>query len=465
MTIVEAPNAAGVALRCTTVILLAAVMGCAATPVTPPPDLPDAAPGMVSGIEPLPPDPPDPVETPDPVDPVETRRRAVDSALAALSLEQRVGQLFMPAFPVDSHGRGLLSVDDRVRGIMGRIQPGGVLLLGLNVDSADQLTRLIADLQRIATLPLLIATDHEGGSISRISAGGRIPATRIPSPHIVGAVADSQLAYQLGAVIGRELRSLGIQVNFAPVADLRTNPDNSVIGNRSLGDDPEAVGRIVAELVRGMQDQRVAAVLKHFPGHGDTVEDSHYQAAGVRHDRERLRSVEMVPFRYGIEAGAFGVMTGHISVPAVTGDRTPATLSAELLGPVLRGELGFGSLVFSDALNMHALTRYYNRSLVAVQALEAGVDVLVHPERPLEAYRAVLEAVESGQIPAQRLDRSVRAILEAKYDLGLLGVRSGESAAADRIVDFALLGSAPHQAVVEEIVRRYQLLQQENEHD
>ncbi|TVQ38256.1 MAG: glycoside hydrolase [Spirochaetaceae bacterium] len=389
------------------------------------------------------------------------RRRMVDSALAALSLEQLVGQLFMPAFPVDARGRGLLAIDDRVRRMMREIEPGGVLLVGLNVDSTDQVMRLIEDLQQTAALPLLIATDHEGGAVSRISASGRIPATRIPSPHIVGAVADPQLAYRLGEVIGRELRSLGIQVNFAPVADLRTNPHNSVIGDRSFGSDPETVGGIVAQLVRGMQDQHVAAVLKHFPGHGDTIEDSHYEAASVRHDQERLRHVEMVPFRRGIEAGALGVMTAHISVPEVTGNRAPATLSPLLLGPVLRGELGFERLIFSDALNMHALTRYYNRSQVAVLALEAGVDVLVHPERPLEAYQAVLDAVHGGVLSVERVEQSARTILEVKYDLGLLGDTAQPSGVPSLAADLSILGAEQHRAVADEILSRFRQTQSE----
>ncbi len=476
MTIVRV-QIIGLRLRCAAAALLcAALIGCAAlAPARPATAADDSA---IAGVDraavvddpPAAPDPqpePEPESEPDPeseaaaasaqaaAEAAEPRRSAVDAVLAALSTEQRVGQLFMPAFPVDQRGRGLLAVDDNVRRLMQQIQPGGVLLVGLNVDSTEQLTRLIQELQQNAALPLLIATDHEGGAVSRISASGKIPATSIPSPHVVGAVADPALAYRLGAVIGRELRSLGIQVNFAPVADLRTNPGNTVIGERSFGSDPEVVGRIVAALVRGMQQHGVAAVLKHFPGHGDTYEDSHYEAATVRHSRQRLQTVEMVPFRYGIDAGAIGVMTAHISVPAVTGDRTPATLSSELLGPILRSELGFGSLVFSDALNMHALTRYYHRSRVALQAFEAGVDVLVHPERPLEAYQTVLEAVQSGRISAERLERSVRAILEVKWDLGLL---SGAPDAAEARYDSAqltVLGSAEHQAVADEILLRY----------
>lgn len=400
---------------------------------------------------------------------LEMRRQTVETALAALSLEQLVGQLFMPAFPVNERGRRLLEVDDRARTVLRRIQPGGVLLLGLNVANTEQLARFIADLQQEASLPLLISIDQEGGAVSRLDAGGAVPATRIPSPHVVGAVADRDLAEQLGEVIGRELRSLGIHINFAPVADLRTNPANTVIGDRSLGGDPETVGELVAALVAGMQRERVAAVLKHFPGHGDTYTDSHYESAAVPHDLERLLAVELVPFRYGINAGAAGVMSGHIGVPQITGDAVPATLSPHLVGDLLRRELRFGALVFSDALNMHALTRYFHRSELAVDALEAGIDVLVHPERPLEAYEAVLRAVQDGRLDLQRLEQSVRRILELKYDLGLLHHAQATDTADNpgtsnpggvntRDVT-TILGAPEHRAVADEILRRYRELE------
>lgn len=403
---------------------------------------------------------------------LELRRHTVETALAALSLEQRVGQLFMPAFPVTEQGLRLLTLDNRARAAMRRMQPGGVLLLGLNVAGTEQLTRLITELQQEASLPLLISIDQEGGAISRLDARGAIPATRIPSPHIVGAVADRDLAERLGEVIGRELRSLGIHINFAPVADLRTNPANTVIGNRSLGSDPETVGRLVAALVGGMQRERVAAVLKHFPGHGDTYTDSHYESAAVTHDLERLRTVELVPFRHGINAGAAGVMSGHIGVPEVTGDAVPATLSPRLVRGLLREELQFDALVFSDALNMHALTRYFHRSQLAVDAIEAGIDVLVHPERPVEAFEAVLRAVEDGRLDLERIEQSVRRILMLKYDLGLLQPQPNPVPAGNHSVHgdanrhaantgdiTSILGAPEHRAVAEEILRRYRKLE------
>ncbi|TVQ98065.1 MAG: beta-N-acetylhexosaminidase [Spirochaetaceae bacterium] len=399
------------------------------------------------------------------------RAETIDALLAAMSIEQRVGQLFMIGFPVDAAGRPLRELSRRADEVMRTIQPGGVLLFGQNVHTTAQLQNLITAFQQTAALPLLIAVDHEGGSISRITAGGGVPATRIPAARVVGAAGDPELAYRLGKVMGRELRSLGVTVNFAPVADLLTNPANTVIGDRSLGNDPERVGELVAALVRGMQSHGVAAVLKHFPGHGDTYEDTHYEAAVVRHTAERLDGVELVPFRRGIEAGVIGVMTAHIGAPEVTGTGDPATLSPFLLQTLLRESLRFEGLVISDSLNMHALTRYYDRNQVVVRAFAAGVDILLHPERPLEAYRALVEAVHSGAVGAQRLDQSVRRILETKYNLGLL--LPSESAAraigADGIIDLRfpaeppaqVLGIAAHQAVVEEIVRRHNDLRQQ----
>jgi beta-glucosidase-like glycosyl hydrolase len=346
-----------------------------------------------------------------------------DSVLAMLSLEEKAGQLLMPWIlgdfsPDGSAGR------EKLLEMVEELGLGGVIVsVGSPTEVAVKLNQLQAD----SKLPLLVAADLERAAGFRfrgivylpgpIALGG---ATEFPSLMAVGATGDGELARTMGEVTGLEARALGVHVPFAPVLDVNNNPDNPIINIRSFGEDPKDVARLGTAFVRGLQDAGAIATGKHFPGHGDTDTDSHLDLPIIDVTRERMDSVELVPFQAVIDEGIGGIMTAHLSIPAVTADRnTPATLSRGVLTGLLREEMGFEGLIFTDAMDMYAIDRRHSRKEAAVRAVEAGADVLLMPADPEAARDGIVEAVEEGRLPMERLDSSVLKILEAKESLGL----------------------------------------------
>ncbi|MBP3307349.1 MAG: glycoside hydrolase, partial [Anaerotignum sp.] len=219
--------------------------------------------------------------------------------------------------------------------------------------------------------------------------------------------------------IGTELAELGINVDFAPVADVNTNPDNPVIGTRAFSSDPQAAASKVAEFINAIEETGVSACAKHFPGHGDTAMDSHLGETYVEHDMERLRTVEFVPFEQAITAGTDFIMAGHIKTPNATTDGFPATLSSEMLG-ILRNDLGFGGIIITDAMNMGAIVDAYGSGESAVMAVQAGVDMVLMPADLAEAAETLTDAIKDGTIPEKRLNEALWHILSLKYDKGIL---------------------------------------------
>ncbi|HEY7700367.1 MAG TPA: glycoside hydrolase family 3 N-terminal domain-containing protein, partial [Vicinamibacteria bacterium] len=334
-----------------------------------------------------------------------------DEALAALSLEEKVGQLIHPRtdgiFLNESDPAFQALLQAARKGLIG----GAVFFKGDPFATAALANRL----QEESPLPLLMASDYEWGPAMRVQG-----ASRFPRAMAMGAFA-AEVDLELQAeVTAREARALGIHLLLNPVLDLNTNPENAVIDTRSLGESPERVARLGAAYIRRAQSLGVLTTAKHFPGHGGTDVDSHLALPVLRHDRERLERESLVPFRAAVEAGVAAVMPAHLAVPALDGkEARPATLSPEILGEVLRGELGFHGLIVSDALDMGGARGGAWDGEVAVAALNAGVDMLLVPPDALVTYGAILRAVRRGDLPEERLDRSVRRILEAKERLGL----------------------------------------------
>jgi beta-N-acetylhexosaminidase len=279
---------------------------------------------------------------------------------------------------------------------------GGVVLFGRNVESAEQVAALCASLKQAARRPLLVSVDQEGGRVMRLRA--RHGFTELPPMRSLGAAGDERLAREVGALLGRELRAVGIDQDYAPVVDVDTNPSNPVIGDRSLSRDPAAVARLGAALVRGIQSAGVAACAKHFPGHGDTTQDSHLELPRLPHDLARLRAVELPPFRAAAEAGAAAVMTAHVVFEPLDPER-PATLSAPVLR-LLRQECGFRGAVISDDLEMQAVAAHFPLEEAVPEALLAGVDLFLVCHRAEAQHRAIdalRRAVERGRVPRERL--------------------------------------------------------------
>ena len=347
---------------------------------------------------------------------------SVEEELAQMSVREKVGQLFclrpealdttiryvssdeLPAFH-------LQEVNDRMRELAADYPVGGITLFAHNISDPSQLSAFVADIRALPGAPLL-CIDEEGGRVARLANN---PAFGLPKYESMAAFRGPRQVYKAARTIGRYLAQYGFDVDFAPVADVNTNPENIVIGNRAFSSDPSDAARKVKAYVRGLRAAGVVSCLKHFPGHGDTKADTHFGYAVSEKTWEQMLGCEMIPFKAGIAAGAPMVMSAHISVPAVTGSDVPSTLSPVVLGEKLRGELGFEGVIVTDAMEMGAIAREYAVPDACVLALLAGADMLLCVKDYPAAFDAVLAAVEDGVISTERLDASVRRILQLKH--------------------------------------------------
>jgi len=317
----------------------------------------------------------------------------------------------------------------------------GTVILGQPMAAASLLNRL----QRLAKIPLLNTADFEAGVGFRVAG-----ATVFPRQMAMAAAADETLAFEAARITAVEARAIGVHVNFSPIADVNNNPRNPVINTRSFGERPEAVGRLTAAYVRGLHAGGMLATLKHFPGHGDTDVDSHIGLPIIQQPRARLDAIELPPFRAGIAAGADAVMMAHIQVPSLdAAEFSPATLSAPIVTDLLRRELGFDGLVYTDSMGMDAIARRISPGDAAVRAIRAGNDVILHSPDDAAAVAGIKAAVAAGEIPVARLDESVRRILTAKARLGL---HTKPVVALDDVP--ARVGGRTHARVAQEISRK-----------
>jgi beta-N-acetylhexosaminidase len=386
--------------------------------------------------------------------------RWVAATLKKMTLDDKVGQLLVSSF-----GSGYLSTDSpeydalvkavhdyRIGGfhVFGDAEAAPDVLLDANYGSVTlgqplAAASLLNRLQAVAPYPLLNSADFETGAGFRLEG-----ATTFPRNMAIGAAGDETLAYEAGRITAIESRAIGVQVNFAPVVDVNNNPRNPVINTRSYGEDPGLVGKLGSAYVRGLQAGGMIATLKHFPGHGDTDVDSHLGLPIIKDPRESLDRTEFPPFRAGIAAGAGAVMTGHIEMPTLDpSPNTPTTLSAPIVSGVLRREMGFDGLIYTDSMGMAGVTAIYKPGEAAVRAIKAGNDIVLHSPDDGAAFAAIKAAVGSGEIAAERLDASVERVLRAKAWTGLNRVRAVNLDALPNIV-----GGRAHQAVADEIGRK-----------
>ena len=373
-----------------------------------------------------------------------------DSVLATLTLREKAAQLMMPWVLSDFAPQGSAS---HAR-IMEMVEGQGVGGVIVSVGSPTEAAAKINELQRRAKVPLLVAADLERGAGFRFRGAVYLPgaislggATEFPSLMALGATGDETLAREMGRITAREARALGIHTPFAPVLDVNNNPDNPIINVRSLGEDPAEVARLGRAFVRGVEEEGLLATGKHFPGHGDTETDSHLDLPIIRVDRERLDAVELAPFRAAMEAGMGGIMTAHITVPALNGEvDLPATLSSYVLTRLLQEEMGFEGIIFTDAMDMLAIDRRFGRREATILALEAGADVILMPPDVESAVQALVEAVQEGRVAEDRLDHSVLKLLRAKEAMGLGENRQVPLEQVGRVV-----GIPAHQAVAQEV--------------
>lgn len=362
----------------------------------------------------------------------------VDELLGALTLEQKVAQLFVvrPEDVLGVHGvesgaedskansQGqLTAAGSDVKRAIDAVPVGGIAFFGGNLVEPSQSKELIADmsamvLEACGVAPLL-CVDEEGGTVARIANNEAFGVENVGDASDIGGSALPEAAEEAAVSIAEYLRPLGFNTDFAPVADVANNPESQVMSERSFGADAQSVADMVSAQVEGFLSEDMVCTLKHFPGLGAAVGDSHDSRIVISSTLDELLATELVPFAAGIEAGAPMVMMGHLSVPAVVGDNTPSSLSKAMVTDVLRGRLGFDGVVITDSLGMGAVTDCYKGGEAAVSAIEAGCDIALMPVSLSESYNAVLDAVESGRLTEDRIDESVRRIISMKLRFGI----------------------------------------------
>lgn len=343
----------------------------------------------------------------------------VEELMQSMTLEEKVWQMFFVR-PEDITGMGtVVQAGETTKTALENYPVGGFIYFSQNIESREQLTEMIANVQSYSKIPLFISVDEEGGRVARLGDAG-IGVTTHPPMAEIGASGDPRRAGEVGETLGRDLKELGFNMDFAPVADVITVENNEDIGDRSFGSYPELVADMVAAEVEGMQSQNISATLKHFPSNGSTESNTHNETGVCTRTLEEMRSCEFIPFKAGIEAGADVVMVAHMAAVNVTGDETPSTLSKTIVTDLLRGELGFSKVVISDALNMGAITSVYEPEEAAVAAVEAGVDLLLMSPDAVGSAETIIAKVESGEISEDRIDESVRRILSLKQERGIL---------------------------------------------
>ena len=384
----------------------------------------------------------------------------VAATLKKMSLEDKVGQLLVSSFGSEYLSTDSSEYDALVKAVH-EYRIGGFHVFGGTEETPDVLldanygsvtlgqplaaASLLNRLQAIAPYPLLNSADFETGAGFRLEG-----ATGFPRNMAFGAAGDEKLAYEAGRITAIESRAIGVQVNFGPVVDVNNNPRNPVINTRSYGEDPELVGRLGSAYVRGLQSEGMIATLKHFPGHGDTDVDSHLGLPIIKDARESLDKTEFPPFKAGIAAGVGAIMTAHIEMPSLDpAPNTPTTLSQPIVTGVLRHELGFDGLIYTDSMGMAGVTQLYKPGEAAVRAIKAGNDIVLHSPDDAAAFTAIAAAVQSGEIPRAQLDASVERVLRAKAFAGLHKTRAVNLDALANIV-----GGRAHQAVADEVSQR-----------
>ena len=355
---------------------------------------------------------------------------AVEQAIKSMSLREKVGQMFFIRPEsldttihwikhTDLQNDPLQEVNETMKGVNRDYPVGGVIVFAFNIDDESQLAGFVADIRKLNGSPLL-CIDEEGGRVARIANNPKFNVPKYVSMDSIGKTGDARNAYECGNTIGKYLYKYGFDIDFAPVADVNTNPENVVIGARAFSDNPQVAAPMVTNYLQGLKDAGITGCIKHFPGHGDTKNDTHTGYASSNKTWAQMLDCEMVTFKAGIRWGTELIMTAHIAAPNVTGSNEPSTMSSVILQDKLRSELGYNNIIVTDAMDMGAITLQYDPAAAAVGAIQAGVDIVLCPKDMIEAFEAVMDAVDSGTITEERINRSARRILRLKQRMGRL---------------------------------------------
>lgn len=343
----------------------------------------------------------------------ETTQDQLEVYLEHMTIEEKIGQLFMIAIRKDEEGNPITQINESIRQQIHTYHVGGVILFSENIETAKQTQTLISDLQSASTIPLFIGVDEEGGIVSRVGKNQAINQVPFKEAYAIGQTGDTKLAYEEAKRMGALLKELGFNMDFAPVADIYNEPSNQVIGSRSFGRNSGEVIPMVLAFARGLLDENIQPVVKHFPGHGNTVEDSHEGIAYVYKSLEELEKEELLPFGKAIEEGVGAIMKGHLLVPAVD-ETTMASLSVKWKEYMEAHYDLTETLVMTDAMDMGAVVENYSAQEAAYLSLMAGNDIILMPNDLQAAYEGIMKAYEDGQLNEERIDESVRKILSKK---------------------------------------------------
>ena len=357
----------------------------------------------------------------------------VEAQLKQMTLREKVGQMFyvrpevldttihyghtggIDASTADLTKIKLQAVNATMLAVNEKYPVGGVILYAHNIEDEVQLASFIPQIRALNGSPLL-CIDEEGGRVARIGNNPHFNVEKFESMDSIGKTGNPANAYYCGNTIGTYLKKFGFDIDFAPVADVNTNPDNIVIGKRAFSGDPAVAAPMVTSYLQGLKDAGITGCIKHFPGHGDTKADTHYGYAQSMKTWDEMMNCEMITFKAGIEWGCQLIMTAHIGTPNVTGTELPATMSSIILQDKLRGVMGYKNIIITDAMEMGAITQQFTSAEAAVGCIQAGADIVLGPQRFIEAFDAVVKAVENGTITEERIDQSVRRILRLKIE-------------------------------------------------
>ena len=349
----------------------------------------------------------------------------VEAMLKKMTLREKVGQMFFVRVESLDPSIEWTTYDDlanlknqeitmKMRKVNHDYPVGGIILYAWNIEDETQLASIIKQVRSLNGSPLL-CIDEEGGRVSRIANNPNFHVKKYESMAAIGATGDPKNAYECGNTIGTYLKRYDFDIDFAPVADVNTNPDNIIIGPRAFSDDPAVAAPMVTNYLQGLKDAGITGCIKHFPGHGDTTNDTHSGYVQSLKTWDEMNQCEMVTFRAGIQWGCQLIMTAHIAVPNVTGTNIPSTLSPVVLQDKLRGELGYQNIIITDGMEMGAITKHYTSGEAAVGSMKAGVDIVLGPRDFTEAFDAVIAAVNNGTLTEERINQSVRRILTLRY--------------------------------------------------
>lgn len=324
-------------------------------------------------------------------------------ALSSMTLEEKIGQMLIL---YETHSE----VNEEVKTLFNEIKPGGIILNKENITTYTNTKRYIEEIKTLSKFPLIVSIDQEGGRVQRLQLLKDITPTNLPSMFEIGKTQDVSLSYEVGKILAEQVKTLGINVVYAPVCDIVINKENTGIGTRSFGNSPTLVSSMCTNFAKGIEEEKVIATYKHFPGHGDTTTDSHTSLPIIKKNLEELENFELIPFKEAINENAKIIMVGHIAFPNITNDLTPASLSKTIITDILKKKLNYNGLVITDALNMKALTDNYTDDEIYTMAINAGVDLLLMPNNPHKAIQIIKETINE-----ERINESVTKILKFKF--------------------------------------------------